>query len=117
MSPLSIVAVSIRTVQLMQLKVCNKNSTMMQPMITNQKALTWLCVLSFDKETKKQKCFYFLFSFVFYISLIFSVANSAAFFVRYVSVDLELTLHSVFQIAAGKAHTLRALQTIFATTV
>lgn len=78
-----------------------KKNSRVRPLITGQKVLTWFCVYPIGNKTENRKLFYFLFSFLFLISLICAVAMSAVFFFRYISVDLEECLHSLFQIAAG----------------
>lgn len=72
----------------------------MNPLATNQRVLTWLCICPFDRDTRiwqKTLCVIltlFLFTFIFSL-----LVSSIVFFVQNVSIDFESCLYAVFQIA------------------
>lgn len=77
-----------------------KQFSIHRPIVTGQKVLTWFCVYPFDGVTQRQKILYFSFTFIFHICLVCGEIASAIFFMRFVSIDLELCFYAIFQIAA-----------------
>lgn len=69
--------------------------------MTSQKMLTWICVYPADETVSKFKRATYAFAYAFIlISNLCVLASSVAFFLKYVSVDLEQSLYAVFQITA-----------------
>lgn len=72
----------------------------MKPIKTNQQVLTWLCVCQADETISKRKRM----AHIFFASFIFSanfilIPISVAYFLRFVSVDLEQALYALFQLS------------------
>lgn len=73
-----------------------------KPLATNQRVLTWLCVYPAEKTTCKFKQMaYIFFSFVVFSGILSSLIASVAYFMKFVSIDLEVALYAVSQIAAA----------------
>lgn len=73
----------------------------MKPLAMNQRMLALLCVLPIDEAaTIKEKLACFLFSSVAIFTIYTSLTSSAVFFVKFVSIDLEESLYSLFQVAS-----------------
>lgn len=73
----------------------------MKPLQTNKMALTWLCVCPADVNTSIWKRLAYLAFTLLTIAFVFSsVVASVAFFVKFVSVSLEMALNAVWQIGA-----------------
>lgn len=70
----------------------------MTPLKTTKRVLTWLCVYPTDKLTSKwKKMGFFMFSLICFVLNLNGLAASAAYFLKYVSDDLESALYALFQ--------------------
>lgn len=73
----------------------------MEPLMTNKKVLMWLSVYPFaDGASKWKKKLSILLAFYVFISQICSVVASVAFFLKFMSTDLERSLYAIFQVFA-----------------
>lgn len=71
----------------------------MKPLVTNQKVLTWICICPVDKNaTKFEKSARIGITSLIVITLFCGFIASVVFFVKFVSIDLEKSLYTVFQI-------------------
>lgn len=74
----------------------------MKPLIASQRMLTLFCVLPADKTTSPEKKILYN---IFFLSVFFgnfcALFSSSFFFVEYVSLDLEESLYSLFQIVGS----------------
>lgn len=73
----------------------------LNPLVTNRRVLTLLCVCPVDKSVSnwKRLCYGIFTLFVITSNLCGFVASSL-FFVKFVSSDLEMSLHALLQICA-----------------
>lgn len=73
----------------------------MKPLVTTKKFLTWLCICPLDENSNKsKKLFCIAFSVIFIGNQVVAFAGSLTFFLKYVSIDLEVCLYALFQLAA-----------------
>lgn len=73
----------------------------MIPLVAHQRVWTWLGLCSFDKNTSKWKEFaYFMFYFTLFLSFVGVILASVAFVMIFLSIDLEGSLHALFQVSA-----------------
>lgn len=83
-------------------------------LVTNRRVLTWLCVYpAGEAVSKSKKILYLLFSFIVFIGILSSLIASIAFFIEYVSTDLEVALYAVSQIAAASSVLYAIVMTLF----
>lgn len=70
----------------------------MDPLKTTKQVLTWLCVYPTDQFTSEwKKMGFVIFSLVCFVLNLNGLAASAAYFLTYVSDDLESALYALFQ--------------------
>lgn len=87
----------------------------MKPLMTNQRVLTWLCVCPPDKSTKKwQKSVYIMFSVSVFFANLIGFTASFAYFYKFLSIDLEKSLHTMSQMAATLSTVYEKVTTLFA---
>ena len=85
-----------------------------EPLVTNRRVLTWLCVYPSERTTtKSQQLAYLAFSFIVFTGILSSLIASVAFFIKHVSTDLEVALYAVSQIAAAASILYAILMTYF----
>lgn len=73
----------------------------MEPIASNRRVLTWLCLCPFDPSTSTWKRAFFVISTIFlFASEVGAFISSIIFFVKNVSNDLEGSLYAVFQFVA-----------------
>lgn len=72
----------------------------MKPLGTSRKILTWFYLYPVEEGTERKKLIHFILSAVVFIFKISFLASSTAFFMKYVSTDLEESLYALFQISA-----------------
>lgn len=86
----------------------------MKPLVTNQRVLTWLCVYPGEKTTSKIKQLaYIIFSLIVFSGILSSLIASVAYFMKFVSIDLEVALYAVSQIAAAASVLYAIVMTYF----
>lgn len=74
----------------------------MKPLATNQYMLSWISVLPAEKSTIKWKKVAFkIFPLFLIVSNLAGAVASIAFFVKYITIDLEESLYALFQIAGN----------------
>lgn len=66
-----------------------------KPLRTTRKVLTWYCICT--KESRKR---HIIFSVVCLLANMSAVVASVTFFLKFVAVNLELSLYALFQISA-----------------
>lgn len=76
----------------------------MEPLVTNRRVMTWLCMCPAEKSaSKKERIFYVAFAFtVTTTSLIFLLA-SVVYVMKYLLIDFEPSLYALFQAVAEVA--------------
>lgn len=73
----------------------------MNPLETNKKVLIWLCLCPAEKSTKwTRKLIYIIFALIILTGNLCAFGTSVAYFLRYVSTDLEGSLYALYQIGA-----------------
>lgn len=76
----------------------------MQPLATSQQVMTWLCMCPAEESTsKKRRLCYVAFSIIVSIITFAALLTSIVFFIKYLSIDFEAALYTIFQIAAESA--------------
>lgn len=69
----------------------------MNPLVTNRRVLTWLCIYpAREGTTRRQKRMFIAFSLVSATTIMWCFLSGLAFFMKYVTIDLEMALQSVF---------------------
>lgn len=70
----------------------------MKPLATNQKVLTWLCILPIYEETSKwKKPFYIVFCILFFTIEVIALTASASFFLLNVTTNLTASIYALCQ--------------------
>lgn len=73
----------------------------MQPLVTTHRIIVWMFMCTPDKSTSGfKKCLYFAFLVGVLVGNVGVLFACGAFFLRYVSVDLEQSLHPVMNVGA-----------------
>lgn len=73
----------------------------MVPLAIHKRVWTWLCVYPIDESTSKwKKLVYIIFTLVILAANLSIIPASVAFAMKFVSTDLEGSLHALFQITA-----------------
>lgn len=68
----------------------------LKPLPTTQRVLSWICVETDDESINSSKI---LFSFLIFTANLFGLISSVAFFLKFVSINLEQSLYTMFQIS------------------
>lgn len=72
----------------------------MKPLKTNQRILRWICACPVDPPSKWKSVLFAVFTGSIFVLNVSSTGAAAAYFLRFVSVDLEACLYCLLQIAA-----------------
>lgn len=76
----------------------------MNPLVTNKKVLTWLCLCPAEKSTKwSWKLIYAIFALTIFTGNLCAFVVSVVYFMQFVSTDLEGCLYALYQIGAFSA--------------
>lgn len=71
----------------------------MEPLKTNRRVLTWLCICLPNKDTRSiYEWIYAIFSWTVFTLNLCAFLFSALFFIKFISTDLESCLFALFQI-------------------
>lgn len=74
----------------------------MKPLPTNQRVLTWLCLLPASANTSNLVKFgYILLTILCIVNITANLAASTVFFMKAVSTEFEKSLFALFQISGG----------------
>lgn len=73
----------------------------MKPLTTYKRLLIWFCGCFPDENISKwQKLTHAIFTVTVFMVIIFAISISVAFFYKFVSIDLESSLYTIFQISS-----------------
>lgn len=74
----------------------------MKPLAASQQMLTWFCVLPVSKSTIWwRQLLYIIFTGAIFIGHCCSIVSSVAYFIKFISTDLEEALYALFQIVSS----------------
>lgn len=73
----------------------------MKPLELHQKIMTWIFIVPNAKSNSKfQTVLFATFGCIAIVSQVFAVATSFAYFIKFLSIDIEQSLYTTFQITA-----------------
>lgn len=85
----------------------------MRPLVTSQRALTWLCLCPVaENVSKRMKLIYILFTCVTHLVATYIFICSTIYSIRLLRTDLEKSLYSLYQIAAA-SNMIYLISTVF----
>lgn len=82
----------------------NHSPTKMEPLLTNQRVMMWLCMCPANESTSKSKIMIYTgCTFIVVTVTSLCLLFSGSFVVNYLSIDFERSLYAVFQVSGEAA--------------